>query len=135
MSKPTEKTSLHRIDIVLLLLLILIGTGITLWIYLPSVKEGEQLEIRQNGSLLMTLPLNEDTEQTITDKDGDSNTFYIINKTVKMTEANCGDKTCINTGSISRTGESIVCLPHRLVLQITSGQSEENTDLPDAVVR
>ena len=47
-----------------------------------------------------------------------------------MTDADCGDHTCIETGDINDVGESIVCLPHRLVLKITA--EEENG--PDAIV-
>ena len=38
-----------------------------------------------------------------------------------VAEANCGDHTCIRTGQISREGEAIVCLPHRLVVRIEGG--------------
>lgn len=82
----------------------------------------------------MVLPLYQDIEKTITGEGSGSNTFYIKNGSVTMTHATCGDKTCINTGSISKAGESIVCLPHRLVLYITAGDnSDSNT--PDAIVK
>ena len=37
-------------------------------------------------------------------------------------EANCGDHTCIRTGAISREGETIVCLPHRMVVRVEGGE-------------
>ena len=120
-----------KTDILLILLLVFIGIGITLWIYLPSKEKGNQLTVKQNGSILMTLPLNKDTTQTITDENGNTNTFYIRNNTVKMSDSNCNDNTCVHTGNISQAEESIVCLPHRLVLQITS--SDKNSDAPDAI--
>lgn len=49
-----------------------------------------------------------------------------------MTDADCGDKTCVKTGSIKETGQSIVCLPHRLVITITDSSSDS---APDAIVR
>ena len=47
-----------------------------------------------------------------------------------MTEANCGDHTCVRMGRISRAGEAIVCLPHRLVVEIVGGEAAA-----DAVTR
>ena len=39
-----------------------------------------------------------------------------------VAEANCGDHTCVRTGAVSREGEVIVCLPHRLTVEIQGGQ-------------
>lgn len=83
----------------------------------------------------MTLPLANDTQKTITGPNGGSNTFYIKNGTITMNSADCGDKTCIRTGTISKAGESIVCLPHRLVLTITSGDAGAESTIPDAIVK
>lgn len=120
-------------DIVILLFLILIGVFISVWIFRPATVPGNSLEVRQNGRVLKILPLNRDIKETIYSENGGTNTFSIQNGSVSMVEADCGDHTCIQTGSIQENGESIVCLPHRLVLQITS--SEENTETkPDGIV-
>ena len=123
-----------RQDIILLTILILAGVCITAWIYLPAGSAATHLEIRQNGSILMSLPLNTDTSQTITGENGETNTFQIKDGAVSMLRASCKDHTCISTGSITHTGESIVCLPHRLVLQIISSDRSEDA-APDAIVR
>lgn len=120
-------------DIVILLFLILIGVFFSVWIFRPATVPGNSLEVRQNGRVLKILPLNRDIKETIYSENGGTNTFSIQNGSVSMVEADCGDHTCIQTGSIQENGESIVCLPHRLVLQITS--SEENTETkPDGIV-
>ena len=38
-----------------------------------------------------------------------------------VTEADCGDHTCVRTGAVSREGERIVCLPHKLIIHIEGG--------------
>lgn len=50
---------------------------------------------------------------------------------VRMIEANCPDMLDVKQGKISRSGERIVCLPHRLIVEI---KAEENLDL-DALSR
>lgn len=123
-------------DIIILLILILAGVFFSVWIFRPDSAPGNSLEIRQDGKILKSLPLNQNTKETINSKNGGTNTFIIQDGSVTMIEADCGDHTCIQTGSIQKNGESIVCLPHRLVLQIvTSGEDDGNTSTkPDGVV-
>lgn len=131
----SEKLPFCRADIILIILLAVIGIVLSGYIFLSPKGEGETLEIRQNGKTIMTLPLANDTQKTITGPNGGSNTFYIKNGTITMNSADCGDKTCIRTGTISKAGESIVCLPHRLVLTITSGDADAESTIPDAIVK
>ena len=37
-----------------------------------------------------------------------------------MSKADCPDQICRNHAAISQTGETIVCLPHKAVIEITS---------------
>lgn len=133
MSPKKHIQLLCKADIILIILLALAGIAVTVWIYLPKNSTATHLEVRQDGRIILTLPLDTDTEQTITTENGAVNKFQIKAMTVRMQEANCGDHTCISTGSISCAGESIVCLPHRLVLQITSSGGSKDA-VPDAIV-
>lgn len=128
----TQKTgpALTKWDIGILAALVLLGIALTLWIYRPSPAPGNFLEVRQEGRVLKTLPLDRDCEETVSYRDVEGNTFVIKDKSVTMTEADCGDHTCIRTGTIDSAGETIVCLPHRLVLQIV----QKDSSTPDAVV-
>lgn len=61
------------------------------------------------------------------------NLISVTDGTVAMEAADCGDQICVRHKPISSEGESIICLPHILVVEIDSG---ENTDEPlDGVVR
>jgi hypothetical protein len=134
----TAASHFTKWDVLILAVLVLIGISITVWIYFPNAAADSSsvllLEIRQNGKLQKTLPLSEDYEETIAAADGQSNTFIIKDKTVFMENANCGDHTCIQTGNIQHAGESIVCLPHRLVLQIVSSDTDNTSGEPDVIV-
>ena len=44
--------------------------------------------------------------------------LLIENGTARMTEASCPDHVCIDMGVIRYTGQSIVCLPNRLVVTV-----------------
>ena len=48
-----------------------------------------------------------------------------------MSEANCHDQLCVKQGRINKVGQSIVCLPNRVVITVISGDK----DSMDSVVK
>ena len=42
----------------------------------------------------------------------------------EVTESSCPTLDCQHTGKITRSGESIICLPNRLVIQLSGGSGE-----------
>ena len=46
-----------------------------------------------------------------------------------MEDADCPDKVCVKTGKIKSPGQTVVCLPHRVVIEITG----DNADIDAAV--
>ena len=58
-----------------------------------------------------------------------------------MKEADCPDKYCVKQGKIKNVGETIVCLPHKVVVEIEktskgidSNDNKKNDEI-DAVVK
>ena len=43
---------------------------------------------------------------------------------LRVSEADCPTQDCVHTGAISRSGQSIVCLPARIIIQLTCGQAD-----------
>ena len=95
--------------------------------------------------MIETLTLDQNITRTVSSHQGHTNVFQIKDGLVTMEQADCGDHTCVNTGSISQAGQSIVCLPNKitikieadeneLVLQIETGSGKNEGDTPDAVV-
>lgn len=93
-----------------------------LWLRLPS--DSTWVEITQDGKVLYTIDLaSYDDEQTqtirIDSPDGGYNIIEIgEGNTIRISEADCPDKTCVKTGALS-DGVPIVCLPHRLIIKFT----------------
>ena len=52
------------------------------------------------------------------------NIVEISGGSVSVTKASCKNQVCVRHGKISHTGESIVCLPNRLVVTIEGGDRE-----------
>ncbi len=43
-----------------------------------------------------------------------------------MDKADCPDKLCVKQGKISKSGESIICLPHKVVVKISAEERESD---------
>ena len=43
---------------------------------------------------------------------------------LRVSEADCPTQDCVHTGTISRSGQSIVCLPARIIIQLTGAQAD-----------
>lgn len=56
----------------------------------------------------------------------DENTLQIKNNEIKMIQATCPDHVCIKQGAISKKGQSIICLPHKLIVEVVSGDEEQD---------
>lgn len=64
------------------------------------------------------LPLSEDGELTVDCGGGEYNRIVAEDGWVSVSEATCPDKICVHTGKVNQPGDSIVCLPHRLVVRV-----------------
>lgn len=129
-------TGIKKKDIFFLIFLSLSGMILMWCLYFVPDKSHSSLFliVRQNGKVIETLSLDQNITRTVSSHQGHTNVFRIQDGLVTMEQADCGDHTCVNTGSISRAGQSIVCLPNKLVLQIEAGSGKNEGDTPDAVV-
>ena len=115
--KPLEKK--RRNDIVLIAILLAAALAAFAVIQLTK-KSGGYAVVVQEGKEIAAYPLNEDTTVTFTSPAGGYNTLVIKDGKADVTEADCPDKLCVNQHSISFDGETIVCLPKKLVVKVVS---------------
>ena len=78
---------------------------------------GLMLRVSQNGAVIRTLPLDHDDSETITSDLG-SNTIVIKDLSAWVESADCDNQMCVHSPAIQSPGETIACLPHRLILEI-----------------
>lgn len=85
-----------------------------LWL---SPRRGAVVEISVAGRVTETLPLDVDAQRLIAGEGG-VNRLVIENGTVWIAEADCPDALCVHHAPISRPGQSILCLPHRVAVTV-----------------
>lgn len=102
-------------DAIIIAIIIVICIAM-MFVFLASDK-GNNVVISVNGEIIEEYSLsNNTTRQIITDYG--QNTIVISNGECFVEKADCRDGICINRGKISKIGESIVCLPHKLIVEI-----------------
>lgn len=120
--KPLEKK--HRNDIILAAVLLFAALAAFALIQLTK-KSGGYAVVVQEGKEIASYPLSEDISVTFQSSNGGYNTLEIKDGKADVTEADCPDKLCVNQHSISFNGETIVCLPNKLVVKIVSGEEAD----------
>ncbi len=117
-------------DLILIVAIIfLAGVGF-LWNHMQGQEEAAAVIVYVEGEKKDTYFLSQDGEYEIKTKNG-RNLLVIQNGKADVTEADCPDSLCVKQASINKNGETIVCLPHKVVVEIESGQETE----VDAIVK
>ncbi len=88
-------------------------------------KESGNACIYVAGELYGIYDLNEDTRIHIESDDGYVNDIGIKDGSVYMESATCPYKECVKCGKISRNGESICCLPAKIMIIISSDEKAD----------
>ena len=129
MSRAVSRSelSLRRADVVLIAavicLALLCGIGMLFG------RQGKSVTVAVDGKAVAVYPLDEDREVWLTGYGGGKNRLVISDGAARIAEADCKDGLCARHAAVSRVGDAIICLPHRLTVTV-DGAGEA----PDAVI-
>jgi len=119
-----KKNDMILIGIVLILSLIALGT--IKW-FQSQNDAAQQVLIKHDGVVIQAYPFTEKTNETfLYEENGEMNRIVIKEGIVSMSEANCRDQICVKTQAISQNGGIIVCLPHKVTVEIFSADTVED---------
>lgn len=94
-----------------------------LWLFMNTVQEDVgtgEVVIYKDGEVMEVVPLTAEKTVVIEDENGNRNVVRVEGGKAEMTEANCRDQVCVNTRPARKSGESVICLPNRVVVEIRS---------------
>lgn len=116
--KKKLRLSFQKGDIfaVLIVVCLIVLSGV---LFLPRGEtENGNVEIYKAGERIYVFPLTEDRTFSV---DGEyRNVISVKDGRVAIVESNCPGTDCVHTGWISAARRSIVCLPNRVEVRITS---------------
>ena len=110
-------------DIILAIALLAI-CAVAFLIWRANAEEGAFAQVTVDGNEISRYPLSEDREVEI-EGVGGNNKLVISDGMADVVDADCPDKICVDHRSVSNIGETIVCLPHKVVVRIVGGEDSE----------
>lgn len=117
---------IKKADIILFFIILIFGLAVS-WFTLTSGAEGEKVRIIQDGNEYGTYSLHDDREIEVKANDH-TNHITIKDGQVSMSYSSCKNQVCVNSGAISQTNDSIVCLPNKVVVEIIGDSNNEGGD-------
>lgn len=114
---------------------ILLAIGIVGFVVFKGIQKSatlshQVLKISVDGEVYGEYSLKDKQEIKI----GDTNVCQIEEDgTVIMTKAECPDHLCVKQGKIRQFGESIICLPNKVVLEIVT--DDKKTEQIDSIAK
>jgi len=109
-------------DLLAIGLVAVLAVSVFLLFFFENQSEASTVEVYQNGKLVESVPLTQNTELTITGKY--TNTILIQDGKVSVSDSDCPGHDCMNSGAISSAGKSLVCLPNGVEVRITGTSSD-----------
>ena len=101
---------------------ILLAASLAFFFFRPQPSESlSRAEISVDGKAVMELDLSEDQVLTVDGAGGGYNRIQVRDGAVSVLEASCPDKVCVHTGTVRYPGETIVCLPNRMIITVIQG--------------
>ncbi|WP_062353685.1 NusG domain II-containing protein [Bacillus kwashiorkori] len=126
---------IKRWDIIVVTLLVILSfLPVVIFTYAQTEKSTEDaikvavISLNNKEIKRVTLTGHQGTEIFDVHGHGDDvNTIEIIDEKIRIKSANCSDQVCVRTGYITKPGKTIVCLPHKLIIEIQTvdGETED----------
>lgn len=113
-----------RADIILIVSLIVLSAT-AFGILFAFRERGKRVIVEVDGKIVAEYSLDEEGEYAI---NGGTNILVIEGGEAYMKSADCPDRTCVRTGRIKYSGQTIVCLPNRVAVSVM-GKDTSGVDL------
>jgi hypothetical protein len=118
----------HDILILIISLGAALGLSALFFFVRQNAPAGSAARISADAVVAGEWLLSEDvTNLDIFSRNG-MNVLEIKDGYIRMIHADCLDLSCVRQGGINRVGQYIVCLPNRVVVEITGGNSDTDID-------
>ena len=98
-----------------------------LWLILPTGAGAEGASaavVYHDGRAVAELPLDRRGSRSFSFKSGTISVEAVPGRGVRISQSNCPAKVCVHTGWIKKPGETIACLPNKLLVEI-KGEKQE----------
>ena len=122
-------------DIIIIALALLAALALYLVSQVSLGAQASVVVVTVDGEEVLRRPLAMEDRYEIAQDDGSLNVIRVEDGAVWMEEANCRDGLCIRQGRMRNGAKTIVCLPHKVVVQLKGdAPAGDNSDL-DVIIQ
>lgn len=125
---------------VFIILLLMLASFLPLGIFSYQQAQANHAElqaiVKVDGETIKVFDLVNDGETEsflYRDEHGHENLVVRTGTSLQIKEANCRDQVCVRMNPISSPGETILCLPHRLLVEVISDSTENQKEGIDII--
>ena len=122
MSFLGKKGKPGKADFIIGAAVIIIG-AVLLFVFFLTRKPGGYVVVSVDGEEIERYSLSDSVDTVIHGYDGGTNHLIIRDGEAWLSEADCPDKLCVSQGRVSHSGDSIICLPHRVSVRVITGEN------------
>lgn len=114
-------------DVIMIGIILIIALAVYAGVNLYGAEHTKDARavVTVEGKKYGSYPLAEDMVVRIELETGNYNLLIIEDGTAAIEEASCPDKVCVRHKPIDKTGETLVCLPNQVVVEIENGEEPE----------
>lgn len=116
---------MKKADLIIIAVVLAVAGVLCFYLYFVNGDSGKYVEVTVDGKVVDTLSLDDDIKKEY-GYNGNTNTLVIKDGKAKVTDANCPDGICVNHKWVNRSGESIICLPHKFVVTVTDEKTADD---------
>lgn len=124
---------IKKMDIVIIAVLLILSFTPHLIFFKTSQKSSKNnyAIIQVDGKIHKKIDLSKvkKSEKVNLNLPNGKNTLLVENNSIEMKSANCNDALCVKQGNISKVGQTIICLPHKLIIEIKGDELDSKDDL------
>ena len=118
-----KKLSLKKSDIIIILCFLLIA-GLVFCALKFLSPQGNTVRIEVDSKTAAVFSVDENKTYSVKKNGKVTNIVEIKNGKVSVIAADCPDKICVKHRDINKSGESIICLPNKVVVSIEGEKTE-----------
>ena len=123
---PGKNTTVQSI-VVIAVIVVVIAITLVIYTIVSSGSTGARLAVHDGDGAVTEISLSQDSVNEITTSLG-TNVVCVEGGEAYVSQADCKNHDCMEQGRISSPGQQIVCLPHRLWIEVLVAGDEAGSN-------
>ena len=117
----SETKKKNKTGLIVIIALIAAACILAVVFWFMNKGPASSVVIKVDGNVVKTVSINQNQTINVEGYNGGYNIVNIENGVVDVREADCDKQICVNSSAITKPGQTITCIPHRVVVEIVGG--------------